>query len=213
MPERTNGTASKAVEVFGPPWVRIPLLPLAGSWTVCGSSLADLLVLRTVLLAVATLVRRRWSIARDLLPAVGVSSIGWLGVGRVVEGTSPAIWDSLRAASPPPWYPSLGIALCGAVVMTASPHLTRPMRRLGGSLVVLGAFAVAALGATMPLGPVAGVLVAAIAASAVHLAVGSCGGRPGLDVVQAALAELGVRASSLGVDDRQQAGDSAPRRG
>ena len=27
MPERTNGTASKAVEVFGPPWVRIPLLP------------------------------------------------------------------------------------------------------------------------------------------------------------------------------------------
>ena len=30
MPERTNGTASKAVEVFGPPWVRIPLLPLAG---------------------------------------------------------------------------------------------------------------------------------------------------------------------------------------
>ena len=30
MPERTNGTASKAVEVFGPPWVRIPLLPLTG---------------------------------------------------------------------------------------------------------------------------------------------------------------------------------------
>jgi hypothetical protein len=28
MPERTNGTASKAVEVFGSPWVRIPLLPL-----------------------------------------------------------------------------------------------------------------------------------------------------------------------------------------
>ena len=30
MPERTNGTASKAVEVFGPPWVRIPLLPPSG---------------------------------------------------------------------------------------------------------------------------------------------------------------------------------------
>ena len=31
MPERTNGTASKAVVVFGSPWVRIPLLPLAGT--------------------------------------------------------------------------------------------------------------------------------------------------------------------------------------
>src|SRR5207344_406437 len=39
MPERTNGTASKAVEGFGPPWVRIPLLPLPGPLGVHGRSL------------------------------------------------------------------------------------------------------------------------------------------------------------------------------
>ncbi|MGH9228365.1 MAG: hypothetical protein ACRD07_06460 [Acidimicrobiales bacterium] len=175
---------------------------LDGAWQI----LADLPVLPAVLLAVATFVRRRWSIARDLLFAVGAASVVWLVIGRLAEGSWPAMWDSLRAASPPPWYPSPRVALFGAIVMTASPHLTRPVRRFGGWLVVLGAFAVAALGATMPLGAVAGVLVAAIAAAAVHLAVGSSGGRPGLDVVQAALAELGVRTNWLGAADRQQAG-------
>jgi hypothetical protein len=168
--------------------------------------LSDLLALVAVLLSVGTLMRRRWSIARDLLLAVGVAIIVWLVAGRLVEGSWPAIWDSLRAAAPPSWYPLPRLALCGAVVLTASPHLTRPVRRLAGLIVALGAFGVAALGATAPLGAIAGVLVAAVAAAAVHLAVGSSGGRPPLELVRAALAELGVRTTELGAADRQQAG-------
>jgi uncharacterized membrane protein YbhN (UPF0104 family) len=175
---------------------------LDGAWQV----LADLLVILAVVLVVAALVRRRGSIARDLLVAAVVAAIGWLLVGRVVEGSWPAVWDGLRAAEPPPWYPSPRIAVPAAVVITASPHVTLPMRRLGRWLLALAVFAVALLGAATLLGAVAGVLVAAITAAAVHLVFGSSGGRPGLELVRSALAELGVPTATLGVADRQQAG-------
>ncbi len=62
------------------------------------------------------------------------------------------------------------------------------------------------LGAASPLGAIAGLLLATAAAAAVHLAFGSSAGRPGLDVVAAALRQLGVDAADLVVAERQQAG-------
>ncbi len=167
---------------------------------------SDLLVLFTVVLLIAMVVRRRWSITRDMIVAVLVATGVWLLVGRIVEGSWPAFWDSLRASAPPPWYPAPRIAICGAAVLTVSPHLTRPIRRLATWIVVLAALAVAALGATLPLGAVAGGLVAIIAAAVTHLAFGSSAGRPGLGQVRSALAQLGVATTWLGPADRQQAG-------
>ncbi len=62
------------------------------------------------------------------------------------------------------------------------------------------------LGAASPLGTIGGLLSAVVAASAVHLVLGSSAGRPSLAAVQSALAELGVPIRSLGVADRQPAG-------
>ncbi len=175
---------------------------LDGLWQILG----DLVVFVAVLVLVAAIVRRRGSIARDLVIAGALAIAGSLVVGRVVAGSWPDLWDALRAAEPPPWYPSSHIAVPGAVIVAAAPHLTLPMRRLGRWLLVLAMFAAAGLGATTPFGALAGVLMAIIAAASVHLAFGSCGGRPGLDQVEAALGELGVRTSTLGAADRQQAG-------
>jgi uncharacterized membrane protein YbhN (UPF0104 family) len=174
---------------------------LSGFWQL----LADLLVLLAVLLAIAAIARRRAAIVRDLVVSAVVAVVVWLVLARWVDGAWPA-WESLRAAQPPPWYPSPRVALPAAVVMTASPHLTLPIRRLGRWLIGLAMLATVALGATSPLGAVAGMLVATISAAAVHLVFGSSGGRPGLDLVAQALAELGVEPRSLGVTDRQQAG-------
>ena len=80
------------------------------------------------------------------------------------------------------------------------------MRRLGWWLVVLGGASITLLGAATPTGAAAGVLVALLAAGAVHLVFGSCGGRPGLTEVATALDELGVQVSTLRVGDRQPAG-------
>jgi uncharacterized membrane protein YbhN (UPF0104 family) len=175
---------------------------LEGLW----QALSDALGLLAIVLVAATLVRRRWTLGRDLLLGATVAVVVWLFVARVVEGSWPAVWDAARAASPPAWYPAPRVAWAGAVVLTASPHLSLPARRVGAWTLALGAIAIVALGAAAPLGAVAGWLVALIAAAAVHLALGSTAGRPGVDMVRSALAELGVETVELGAADRQRAG-------
>jgi uncharacterized membrane protein YbhN (UPF0104 family) len=167
---------------------------------------ADVLIVLAVLLVAASLARRRIALARDLVVATVVAGVVWLAVGRIVEGSWPAALDALRAAGPPPWFPSARIALPGAAVLAASPHLTLPLRRLVRRLIGLAAISLLLLGATTAPGALAGVLVAALAAGAVHLVFGSTAGRPGLDLVRSALAELGVAVTSVGAADRQQAG-------
>jgi uncharacterized membrane protein YbhN (UPF0104 family) len=175
---------------------------LAGLWQLA----LDLLAVLAVVVLVASLARRRLPLARDLVVAVALAGLAWLVTGRVVEGSWPAVWEGLRSAGPPPWYPSPRIAVPAAMVLTASPHVTRPVRRLGRWLVALAAVGATALGVASPVGAAAGVLVALVAAAATHLIFGSSGGRPSLADVESSLDELGVRVHAVGVATRQQAG-------
>jgi uncharacterized membrane protein YbhN (UPF0104 family) len=167
--------------------------------------LADLLSLLAIVLVIGSAVRRRWSILRDAVLAVVVAGLTWLLVAEAVVGSAP-LWRSVRAAAPPPSYPSARIALATAAALTVAPHLTRPVRRQVGWIVVVAAVSVVALRATTTLGVLAGALVGVIAAAAIHLVFGSSGGRPPLDLVSAALDELGVRVVRLDPADRQEAG-------
>jgi uncharacterized membrane protein YbhN (UPF0104 family)/tRNA A-37 threonylcarbamoyl transferase component Bud32 len=175
---------------------------LTGLWQV----LLDLLVLLAAGVFLASVARRRLLLARDMLVAVALAVVTWLVAGRIVQGSWPAVWDALRAAGPPPWYPPPRIALPAAVLVTASPHLTLPARRLVRWLVALAALGAAVLGVASPTGVLAGVLVAVVAAAATHLILGSSGGRPSLADVVSSLAELGVSVRSVGVATRQEAG-------
>ncbi len=167
---------------------------------------ADVLVLFALVLLVATFVRRRFDVARDLLFAVALSAAGCLVVGRWMQGDWPAITRSLRSAQAQLWYPSPRLALPAAVIVAIAPHLTRPIRRIGRWLLTLASVGIVALGASSPLGAVAGVLVGAAAGFIVHLIVGSSAGRPSLDDVERALLKVGVHARSLAPADRQRAG-------
>jgi len=166
----------------------------------------DLLALWAVALIVAAAWRRRFDLARDLVLATLLAVLVWQVVARLTEGTWPAVWDSLRTVGAPSWYPSPRIALPAAVLVTAAPHLSRPARRAGRWLLVLGLLAVMALGAASTLGALAGVLVGTAAASIVHLALGSSAGRPSIDDVRRALAQVGITATDLSPADRQPAG-------
>lgn len=168
--------------------------------------LADLLVVLAVVLVVAALVRRRRSVARDQLLAAALATVVWLLVGRTVQDSWPNVWDAARLSEATPWYPSPRVAVPAAIILTASPHLTVPIRRFGRRVLVLAMIGVTALGVATPLDAVAGALVAMIASALVHLVFGSSGGRPGLDLVRDALTELGVRTAALDAADRQQAG-------
>ena len=167
---------------------------------------ADALALFAIVLLVATCVRRRLDVARDLVVALAIATIGWLLVGRWAQGDWPAFTRALRSAQAQLWYPSPRLALPAAVIVTIAPHLTRPIRRVGRWLLTLACLGIVALGASSPLGAVAGVLVGATAGFIVHLIFGSSAGRPSLGDVERALSKVGVQARSLAPADRQRAG-------
>ncbi len=175
---------------------------LDGLW----QALSDLMIVAAVFVLVASAVRRRGALLRDLVLAAVVAAVVALVIGRLIQGDWLPAWSTLRKVEPPPWVPALRIALLGSVLLTARPHLSRPARRLTVWLVALAAVSAAILEATTPSGAIAGVLIATIAAAVVHLIFGSCEGNPSLADVAAALAQLGVDATSLGAADRQQAG-------
>jgi glycosyltransferase 2 family protein len=175
---------------------------LDGLWLIT----IDLLHLFAIVVIVISMVRRRWSLTRDLVLSAFVALAVALLVGRVVDGSWPAIWDSLLANAPPAWFPSQRLAVPSAILMVASPYVSLPIRRLSRWMVAGAAFALCCLGAATPVGVVAGVLVATIAAALIHLALGSCAGRPGLGDVAAALKEFGIRVDSVDAAVRQTAG-------
>jgi hypothetical protein len=156
-------------------------------------------------LLAAALLRGRLSVARDLaLSAALAGVLSYLVAQAVHAGWPPG--SDWHFYGPPAWYPAVQLAVPAAAVITASPHLTRPARRLGRWLVAGAALGVVALSATTILGASAGIVAAIIAAGLVHLAFGSSAGRPSLHGVGQALAELGVATSALGKAQRQEAG-------
>src|SRR6185503_2218234 len=154
----------------------------------------DLLILWPLVLLVAAIVAsRRLFLLRDQLVATIVAT----GVTALVAGGVSALVDGLTATGPPTVYPAVRVALATALIATTSPHLSRPIRRLGRWVILLGSLGVVALGISLPLGVVSGLAIGLGAAALVHLAFGSPGGLPSLDQVRAALEELGVETIDL----------------
>ncbi|HEY7071237.1 MAG TPA: hypothetical protein VH479_14020, partial [Acidimicrobiales bacterium] len=189
--------------IFRPVNRVIAALPdlLTALWQVA----VGLLVWWGLALLLAALVRRRLSVARDLALSAALAGVLSYAVAQAVHAGWPP-GSHWHLYGPPAWYPAVQLAVPAAAIITASPHLTRPARRLGRWLIAGAAAGVVALAATSILGATAGVVAAVIAAGLVHLAFGSAAGRPGLDGVRQALAELGVATSALGEAERQEAG-------
>jgi glycosyltransferase 2 family protein len=162
--------------------------------------------LLAVIVIVSAVVRRRWTLLRDLVLAGALSLGGSLLVARIVLGDWPSVWDSLRAAGSSPYFPPLSLSVPAAVVVTASPHLVLPMRRLGRWVVFLALFGNVLHQTSTPTGVAAALLLASGAAAAIHLIFGSSQGRPSLADVAEALARIGVAAQSLSAAERQPTG-------
>jgi uncharacterized membrane protein YbhN (UPF0104 family)/tRNA A-37 threonylcarbamoyl transferase component Bud32 len=158
----------------------------------------DLLVTWTlVLLALALFSHRR---KRLLLEEVLAGALA-VGVALVAGRLAGTDWSdslhALTASGSPPVYLAVRLALATAVVVMASPSMARPFRYVGRWVVGVGAVAGIALGTGLPIGMVAALAVGLGSAAVVHLLFGSPAGRPTLDQVADALAELGVEATGL----------------
>jgi uncharacterized protein (TIRG00374 family) len=178
---------------------------LEGLWQV----LSDLPAVWATFVLVAAFVRGRAKVGRDMILAILVGLTLWLILGRLVTGAWPEMHRLFSDVAPPPVFPPARLGIPAALLITASPHLVRPARRFGYAILTLGSIATVALGASSPLGAATSLLSAGAAAAIVHLMVGSSAGRPSLDDVRFALADMNVDIVELGVADRQDAGNFA----
>lgn len=159
-------------------------------WNIC----YDLLLGWPLILLIASVVaRHRLFLLRDQVIAIALA----LGASTLAAGGWANAMDGLAGSGPPSVDPAVRLALATAVIATTSPHLGRPVRRVGRWVIILGAIGGVALGIALPLALVTGLAIGYAAAAATHLLVGSPGGRPSLDQVGRALEELGIEAGDL----------------
>jgi uncharacterized membrane protein YbhN (UPF0104 family)/tRNA A-37 threonylcarbamoyl transferase component Bud32 len=150
-----------------------------------------------VLVALALFARGRKRLLFEEVLA-GALAFGVALLAGRIAGTDWA--DSLRAmaaSGSPPVYVAVRVAVATAVVVMASPYMTRPLRYVGRAVVGIGAVAAIALETALPIGMVAAFAVGIGSAAIVHLLFGSPAGRLTLAQVADALADLGVEATHL----------------
>jgi uncharacterized membrane protein YbhN (UPF0104 family) len=136
--------------------------------------------------------RRRLSLVLVLAAAVALS--GSIAAG-VVAGTEPmGTINALIGIPDAPVYLAVRVALATAIIVTASPHVSRPLRYWGRVLLLLGAVSAVALSIAWPIGALAGFIVGIGAAAVTHLVFGSPQGLLTAEQVEIGLADLGIEA-------------------
>ncbi len=154
-----------------------------------------LLLAWALVLLLAPVVRRRQGRLRLLVDYAAAMALAFgltvllteAGGGELSEAL-----DGLITTDPPPVFPAVRLAVCGALIVVASPHVTRPFRLVGRVVLTVGAIATIALQIGYASAVLAALAVAFAAASLVHLALGSPGGQLTAGQVTAALTDLGV---------------------
>jgi len=133
-----------------------------------------------------------WGIAELVNELLGTHSIHGLAV-NVRYGDGPS-------------FPVANVAMITALAAALSPFAVRALRRIFFAAAVLVALAAMYLGTGLPSDVLGGVLLGMTTAAAVLVAFGSPAGKPSVEEVRAALADLGYD-----VSDIQRASESIPR--
>jgi uncharacterized membrane protein YbhN (UPF0104 family)/tRNA A-37 threonylcarbamoyl transferase component Bud32 len=156
-----------------------------------------LLVWSIALLLAAALPRARRPLLWEQLAGVVLAFVAAGAAGLASGASWPDLIGSLISTSDGATYPAMRLALATAIIVTTSPHLSRPLRHVGRWVVALGGVSGLALGVTGLIGVAGGLAVGVGSAALVHLAFGSPGGRLPLEKVGGALADLHVHATDL----------------
>jgi uncharacterized membrane protein YbhN (UPF0104 family) len=159
-------------------------------WEICDVLLG---VWALTLVGAALFARGRRSLLRDQLLAVALAAVA----GTLLIRGGAGLLDGLTASGPPPIFPDIRLAFAAAAIATTSPHLGRPLRRIGRWLVPLASLSAIALGVASPIGVITGLAIGYGSAALVHLVFGSPGGRPTPEDVKTALVDLGIETTSV----------------
>jgi uncharacterized membrane protein YbhN (UPF0104 family) len=170
------------------------------------SALVAIWALVLVLLALLSRGRRR------LLLDYLLGSALALTFGLLVSRSTGDGWtDTLRTlltVDPRPVDIVGTLAVATAVVVIASPHVTRPLRWTGRVLILVGAVAAVVLDVTYLVGGFAVIAIGVGAAAVTHLLLGTPSGRPTAEQVAMSLPDLGLETGDLVPAPRQPSGSA-----
>src|SRR5262245_8408244 len=151
----------------------------------------------------ASLLRKRWLLARDLSIALALVLVIGAVLGQIVDSD----WLQPDVHPLSHWgFPELRLAFVAAIVAVSRAELVRPARALALLLIGLASVGVLALDVALPSEVLAGLALGLGAGALVRLVFGSPLGVVPLERVRAALASLGVDIRDLRFADRQRVG-------
>jgi glycosyltransferase 2 family protein len=134
---------------------------------------------------------------RDVLTALALAAIIGVVLVRLFQGVWPHVVPETRVATPERQTPVFSIAVTTAVLVAASPHLIRPLRRVGWTIIVLAVLAGSGLGFALPSDAIGSVGVGLLAAGTIFLLLGAPSGLPDLATIADAMTRLGVPVTDL----------------
>ena len=134
---------------------------------------------------------------RDVVVALVVAATIGVVLVRLFHGGWPYVVPELGVTTPERQTPVFRIAVTTALLVAASPHLIRPLRRLGWAIVGLAVLAGSGLGFGLPSDAVGAVGVGLIAAGSTFLLLGAPSGLPDRATIAAAMDRLGVPVTDL----------------
>ncbi len=163
------------------------------------------LVWSLALIVIAIVADGRNGLVRDQILGGVLAGLGSMACYWVVEDSWPSV-EAILGTDPPASFPAGRLAVAVGVIVTSSPHLSRPLRSLGRWVLFFGAFGTVFMHVATPGGAIAAVVVGSMAAACIHLVFGSPGGRPSLNDVATSVLELGLHAEDLRAAELQPAG-------
>lgn len=159
-----------------------------------------------ILIAVITGGRERRGALRDVGVAAIVATAFGSILGFALTGSWPYVFPELGLDSPDPRFPVLRVVLVTAILVAASPHLSRPMRRLGWITITTLAVSAVALELGHPSDTVGSLGIGLLVAGGVLLVVGSPRGYPDRSSVASALRALGLVVEDIQINPEQSWG-------
>ena len=158
------------------------------------------LLVWSVVLLLAPVVRCRYGRLRllwDYALALAMAAVVAVLVGEMAGTDADTSLAALVTTSTGPVFVPSRLAVVTALIVTASPHLTRPFRIVGRVVLLMGTVAAVVLGLGYASGALAALAVGLAAAAAVHLLRGSPGGLLTPEQVSETLLELGLTPSTV----------------
>ena len=168
--------------------------------------LVSLIYALVVIFAIVFGGQHRRSALRDLVIVAIASIVLVTAISLLVNGEWPYVLPEIDLEDPVPRFPVPRVALVTAVLLVASPYLTRPLRRVGWLGIIATAVASIGLGYGTPVHALGSLGIGMFTAGLFLAIAGTPKGYPSAESVADGLRLLGTETSEIGLAPRQDWG-------